>query len=107
MRVCAIRNGPPAKKPRIGPEIMELATAEQYQSFVSSQVQLEVDVSLVMAFKEAFVQIRPLDCRAKMDKRLRCLAVCTALCTRTHCCNPMCTFARNKGLPGLEGVNER
>ncbi|CAN0362293.1 unnamed protein product, partial [Ectocarpus sp. 6 AP-2014] len=72
---------PPAKRARIGPDIMELATAEQYQAFVSSQVQRELDelrhqhtlrhvkneVSLVMAFKEAFEQIRPLDCRAKMD----------------------------------------
>lgn len=74
-------DGPPAKKARIGPDVMELATAEQYQSFVSSQVQHEVDearhqqtlrqvkneVSLVMAFKEAYEQIRPLDCRAKME----------------------------------------
>lgn len=74
-------DGPPAKRARIGPEIMELATEEQYQAYVSSQVQFQTDllrannevslvkaeVSLVMTMKEAFEQIRPLDSRGEIE----------------------------------------
>ncbi|CAN0075583.1 unnamed protein product [Sphacelaria rigidula] len=75
-------NGEPdAKRARIGPEIMELATEEQYQAYVSSQVQHEMhllratnevslvkaEVSLVMTMKEAFEQIRPLDSRGEIE----------------------------------------
>ncbi|CAM9312367.1 unnamed protein product, partial [Sphacelaria rigidula] len=77
-----------AKRARIGPEIMELATTEQYQAYVSSQVQRHIDqemhqtnlhrannevslvkaeVSLVMALKESFEQIRPLDSRGEIE----------------------------------------
>ena len=61
---------PPAKRVRIGPEIMELATEEQYQAYVSTQVQHEIlksEVSLVMGMKEAFEQIRPLDARGEIE----------------------------------------
>ena len=72
---------PPAKRARIGPEIMELATEEQYQAYVSTQVQHEIllhrannevslvksEVSLVMGMKEAFEQIRPLDARGEIE----------------------------------------
>ena len=79
---------PPAKRARIGPEIMELATEEQYQAYVSTQVQRQIDqeayqtsitrannevslvkseVSLVMNMKEAFEQIRPLDPRGEIE----------------------------------------
>lgn len=74
-------DGSPAKKTRIGPDIMELATTEQYQAFVPSQVQHHMDqaqhqmnqqrvrneVSLVMTFEEAFEQIRPLEFREKVE----------------------------------------
>ena len=74
-------DGPPAKRARIGPEIMELATEEEYQAYVSSQVKFHTDlfrannevslvkaeVSLVMAMKEAFEQIRPLDPRGEIE----------------------------------------
>lgn len=81
-------DGPPAKRARIGPAIMELATTEQYEAYVSSQVQRHVDqetyqmnlhrannevslvkaeVSLVMAMKEAFEQIHPLDSRGEIE----------------------------------------
>lgn len=92
-------DGTPAKRARIGPEIMELATEEQYQAYVSSQVQRHIDqetyqmhlqrtnndvslvksevllvkseVSLVMTMKEAFEQIRPLDSRGEIELRDR------------------------------------
>ena len=74
-------NGSPAKRARIGPEIMELATDDQYQQFVTTEIQhqlemqridkadqrLESEVSAVMKFKEAFEQIRPLDDRMTIE----------------------------------------
>ena len=70
-----------AKRARIGPDIMELATEEQYRAYVSSQVQHEMhilraknevslvkaEVSLVMVMKEALEQIRPLDSRGEIE----------------------------------------
>lgn len=74
-------DGTPAKRARIGPEIMELATEEQYQAYVSSEVHHQMhlqrvnnevsvvksEVSLVMTLKEAFEQIRPLDSRGEIE----------------------------------------
>ena len=85
-------NGSPAKRARIGPEIMELATDEQYQQFVTTEVQHQLDmqrlekanslemqrlekvnsvvdseVAAVMKFKEAFEQIRPLEPRERIE----------------------------------------
>lgn len=79
---------PPPKRRRIGPGIMELATTEQYQAYVASQVQQQLDqaqhqmtlqrlnnqaslakveVSLVMTFKEAYEQIGPLETRKQLE----------------------------------------
>ncbi len=81
-------DGSPAKRARIGPKIMELATEEQYAEYVSIQVQRQIEeeayqksitrannevslvkseVSLVMNMKEAFQQIRPLDARGEIE----------------------------------------
>eukprot|EP00903_Cladosiphon_okamuranus_P017785 g16370.t1 len=82
----------PPKRARIGPEIMELASEEQYQAYVSCKVQRQVEqetyethiqrannevslvkteVNLVMTLKEAFEQIRPLDSRGEIELRDR------------------------------------
>lgn len=81
-------DGSPAKRARIGPKIMELATEEQYAEYVSIQVQRQIEeeayqksitrannevslvkseVSLVMNMKEAFEQIRALDARGEIE----------------------------------------
>lgn len=78
----------PAKRARIGPEIMELATEEQYQQFVTTEVEHQLQaqrlekadalemqclqqaysqMSAVMKFKEAFEQIRPLEPRETIE----------------------------------------
>ena len=81
-------DGSSAKRARIGPKIMELATEEQYAEYVSIQVQRQIEqeayqksitrannevslvqseVSLVMNMKEAFEQIRVLDARGEIE----------------------------------------
>lgn len=86
------REGPPAKKSRIGPKIMEHATDEDYDSFVKTEVthalairhadqahelalrntksikeELQNEVSVVWAIKDAFESIRPLDDMQKIE----------------------------------------
>ena len=106
-------DGPPAKRARIGPEIMELATEEQYQAYVSSQVQRHVDqetfqvnlhrannevslvkaeVSLVMAMKESFEQIHALDSRGEIE-----------LCDRLYDIQHR-AFRRASGASGVAGA---
>ena len=68
---------PPAKRTRIGPEVMELASEEQYAKFVKIVLDNEMtkhktecvktEVSLVMRLKDAFEVISPLEARQKIE----------------------------------------
>lgn len=68
---------PQAKRTRIGPEIMELASEEEYAKYVQvglkqemvkvQQEMVKSEVSLVMSLKDAFEQIRPLEPRQKIE----------------------------------------
>lgn len=59
-----------AKRIRIGPPIMELASEEEYAKYVQVGLKKEMvnsEVSLVMSLKEAFEQIRPLEPRDRIE----------------------------------------
>lgn len=61
---------PEAKRTRIGPEIMDLASEEEYAQYVKLGLKTEMvktEVSLVMSLKEAFEQITPLEERHKIE----------------------------------------
>lgn len=68
---------PQAKRTRIGPEIMELASEEQYAEYVKVGLDNELtkfknevvktEVSLVMSLKDAFERIRPLEDRHMIE----------------------------------------
>lgn len=79
-----IEDQQPAKRTRVGPEIMELATEEQYEKYIKAGLQQEMvgiqhaiasvqqemvnsEVSLVMSLKEAFEKIQPLEPRQKIE----------------------------------------
>lgn len=65
-----IEDQKPAKRTRIGPEIMQLASEDQYAKYVQVGLQQEMvnsEVSLVMSLKEAFEQITPLEDRQKIE----------------------------------------
>ncbi|CAB1098112.1 unnamed protein product [Ectocarpus sp. CCAP 1310/34] len=67
----------PAKRTRVGPEIMEFATEEQYEKYIKAGLQQEMvniqqaivksEISLVMSLKEAFEKIQPLEPRQKIE----------------------------------------
>jgi len=61
---------PQAKRTRIGPEIMELASEAEYAKYVQVGLKKEMvnsEVSLVMSLKDAFEQIRPLEPRDRIE----------------------------------------
>lgn len=68
---------PQAKRTRIGPEILELASEEEYAKYIKvglkqemvkvQQEMIKSEVSLVMSLKDAFEQIRPLEPRQKIE----------------------------------------
>lgn len=61
---------PEAKRTRIGPKIMELASEEEYAQYVKLGLKTEMvktEVSLVMSLKEAFEEITPLQERHKIE----------------------------------------
>lgn len=61
---------PQAKRTRIGPPIMQLASEEEYAKYVQVGLKHEMvnsEVSLVMSLKDAFEQIRPLEPRDRIE----------------------------------------
>ena len=75
---------PAVKRTRIGPEIMELASEEQYAKYVKMEVdyklavlsgqakdqhvkEVKAEVSLVMSLKDAFEVVGPLEARHKIE----------------------------------------
>lgn len=61
---------PKAKRTRIGPEIMELASEEDYAKYIKLGLKSEMvktELSLVMYLKDAFEQITPLQARHKIE----------------------------------------
>lgn len=68
---------PQAKRTRLGPPIMQLASEEEYAKYVQvglkqemvkvQQEMVKSEVSLVMSLKDAFEQIRPLEPRQKIE----------------------------------------
>lgn len=61
---------PQAKRTRLGPPIMQLASEEEYAMYVQVGLKQEMvnsEVSLVMSLKDAFEQIRPLEPRDRIE----------------------------------------